>query len=396
MTAEATVSLYIHIPFCIRKCDYCDFYSEPMPNLGVQELLVKNILLQTEYMLEQTGRPDIVSLYIGGGTPSVLDITQMDILLAGIFRHTGAALGEATVEVNPETVSADLIYLFSDYGITRLSVGVQSFSDTVLSAIGRRCSSRSILRALESLYRLWTGALSLDLMSALPGQSADEARSDVERVIDFHPEHISRYELTLEKEVPLAQRRSELCVSRMSDDLQQHSDLSIEELLLSAGYEHYEISNYALPGRESRHNMRYWELKPYIGCGPSAVSTVAADTNRAKRIENVRSVRIYNNNVRESPSEYILTAKEFLLEHLMMGFRTEKGVSRGRINSIFDIDINDLLTLLPSRWADELIYREDAISLKPEGRAFLDSFLEEVFLAADTLSVPEAYSWQQF
>ncbi len=394
MNAGASVSLYIHIPFCIRKCDYCDFYSEPMPNLGVQELLIKNILRQTEYMLEQTGRPDIVSIYIGGGTPSVLDITQMDMLLAGIVSHAGPMLEEATVEVNPETVSADLIYLFSDYGITRLSVGVQSFSDTVLNAVGRRCSAQSILRAMESLYRLWTGSVSLDLMSALPGQTVENARADVERAIEFQPEHISRYELTLEEDVPLARRSSQMRSSFLSEELQQQSDRGIEKLLASAGYEHYEISNYALPGRESRHNMRYWRLQPYIGCGPAAVSTIPTDNNRAKRIENIRSVSAYNNNVFEHTSEYVLSAKDFLLEHFMMGLRTKSGINPDRIINTFSLDPMNILSLLPSRWTVELIVKDNTITLKPKGRRFLNSFLEELFLAVDTLSIPDDYCWQ--
>jgi oxygen-independent coproporphyrinogen-3 oxidase len=274
--------LYIHVPFCRSKCEYCAFFSAPGNESQMAAYVDATIRKLDQYRLTL----DPVTIFFGGGTPSLLPPTLMQHILENI---PASRVTEWTIECNPATVSTEKAKLYRDFGINRISLGVQAFDDVLLKTLGRIHTAGQAVETYRLLRVAGFANINLDLMFGLPGQTAAHWRDTLRQAIALAPEHISAYSLTLEEDTPFARRFSDTeghasawpppgnghVEARPSGAEQNVAmyELAIE-LLTAAGYRHYEISNFAKPGRECRHNIAYWEGADYLGLGPSAVSTV--------------------------------------------------------------------------------------------------------------------------
>lgn len=271
--------LYIHTPFCHSKCAYCDFYSMPIPD-GMDMRYARAVA--RELALRSAAYPPFTTLYLGGGTPSILPIDALAIMLADVPD------GEVTIEVNPEDVTLDKARAWLDLGINRASMGVQSLDDDQLSLIGRRHSAAQAVEAYETLRRAGFANISLDLIYGLPGQSLDSWRQSLASLLTLRPEHLSAYILSYEPRTRLSVMLRFGQVSETDDDTIALMYDYLRQATAEAGYEHYEISNFALPGRRARHNSSYWTGESYLGLGPGAHSFDGKD-----RLFNPPNLRAY-------------------------------------------------------------------------------------------------------
>jgi putative oxygen-independent coproporphyrinogen III oxidase len=266
------LSLYVHFPWCVRKCPYCDFNSHEADAGGIPEADYLNALAaDIEASLPLVwGRP-VISVFIGGGTPSLMTAGGLERLLSDIrARLPLAADCEITMEANPGTFEAERFAAYREAGVNRLSIGVQSFDATRLEALGRIHDSEQAIAAIELARRVFDN-FNLDLMYGLPDQSRAEACADVETALAFTPPHLSLYQLTLEANTVFAKYPPRL----PDDDTVAAMQDWIEERTRAAGYGHYEVSAYARPGHECRHNLNYWRFGDYLGVGAGAHSKIS-------------------------------------------------------------------------------------------------------------------------
>jgi len=340
MTAEKTTEhpagLYIHIPFCRSKCAYCDFYSitDRSQAAGYLHALSREMELYREFA------PLFDTVYIGGGTPSCLDIRQLAELLHRVREAFRIAPGaEITVEVNPGDVDAASMTGLRDAGANRVSIGAQSFDDGILTLLGRRHSGREGLEAVAAVRNAGFDNVGIDLMYGVPGQRLDLWRETLETAIGFNAEHLSCYELTVEGGTPF-HRRVEAGEIVPHGEEEAYRFFSMTSAFLEArGYTHYEVSNFA---REdafvSRHNHKYWDHTPYLGLGPAAHSFAG---NR--RWWNHRSLERYVRDIVNGRpplgGEENLTPEEMRLEALYFGFRTKRGIHGPDFRERYGVDL---------------------------------------------------------
>jgi oxygen-independent coproporphyrinogen-3 oxidase len=329
--------LYIHIPFCKTKCPYCDFYS--ITGTGqVPDFLTA---LDQEARLYRDRFPAFDSLFLGGGTPSLLDAAQLGALVASLRRHfVFAPESEITLEANPDDLTADKLALYQNLGVNRLSLGVQSFDEAELRFLGRRHTARQTEAAVKLIRATGFTNLGLDLMYGLPGQTLDTWLKTLEKALSFAPEHLSCYQLTVVAgetpalQTPLSRRVAAGQVRLPDEETQREFFLLTANFLTARGYLHYEVANFAGQGPQAgglchyvcRHNVKYWTRTPYLGLGPAAHSFKAG-----RRWWNFASVGDYCSslNAGQPPvaGEESLTPEQIRLETLYLGFRTREGVS---------------------------------------------------------------------
>lgn len=381
-------SIYIHIPFCGFKCDYCDFYS--VPCRGAKETIpdvIPGILHQLAMLDSVLNPPGYTTVYIGGGTPNVLSIGQLELLIRGITplversEKAGVGEGEWTVELNPEYITEEYIRLFADYPVSRISIGVQSFQDRYLRRIGRHCTSAQIQEALKITDKLWKGDVSIDLLCCMPGQTEKDANDDIHEALQHNPEHISYYTLTLEKGTPLAEAVAKRDLEYPDEQQQLFLWEKGKSLLEAEGYMRYEVSNFSLPGKECRHNLHYWEMDPYAGCGPGAVSTFPVGRT-ALRYETRRQI---SGRVVVDCEE--IDEKAFLLEYIMMGFRMTRGIEKEKFRTVFGDNFSRIFNAELQKWKDRHLVAEDAehIALTDGGIIVLNSIILDAAVAIDNI-----------
>lgn len=279
------LALYVHFPWCIRKCPYCDFNSHE-PKNGFDEMAYVDALLRDlEYSLPEVwGRP-LTSIFMGGGTPSLFSPQAMDALLAGVRArmklHPDA---EITMEANPGTFEIERFRGYREAGINRLSIGIQSFNPKHLKALGRIHDGDEAKRAVEIALTHFDN-VNLDLMYALPGQTLDEALSDLNTALSYGITHLSAYHLTIEPNTLFAaQTPQNLPDDEVSADMQE----AIESCLEAAGFDHYETSAFAKPGRHSRHNLNYWQFGDYVGIGAGAHGKISSHAGIVRQMRHKR------------------------------------------------------------------------------------------------------------
>lgn len=282
--------LYIHIPFCAKKCIYCDFYSIGTRNAPWKEY-VESLLCELSQRKSELTEP-VYTIYIGGGTPSLMPLGMMTKLIAGIKMELQNQYKpvEFTIEVNPDDVKESLIDTYISMGVNRISMGVQSFNDEELQRIKRRHSSSQVFDAYELLKKFEN--ISLDLIFGLPGQTIESWSDNLSKIIDLRPKHISAYSLMYEDGTVLNLMKNRGEISETDEDLSFKMFQMLITRLSGAGYKHYEISNFAIPGYESNHNSNYWNGVQYLGLGASAHSF---DGERCRRA-NPASVSKYIQN----------------------------------------------------------------------------------------------------
>jgi oxygen-independent coproporphyrinogen-3 oxidase len=329
-------SLYIHIPFCLKRCLYCDFYSIPF-NPSLSEDYIEALLLEIEARMPGLDR--LKTVYIGGGTPTALSIYSLDRLISKLYDIPWSDDIEITIEANPCTVDREKIRILRDLGVNRFSLGIQSFIDKELQILGRIHNSSGGIDAIEILRDEGIENLSIDLIYGIPGQSIEDWGYNLSMAMRFSPEHISTYELTLEEGTPLYSLVSEGILKKPGEDTIVGMYYDAVKGLTVAGYRHYEISNFSREGLECRHNINYWERGRYTGLGAGAHSFEGE-----VRRENIRDVVKYIATLKrgELPSEreMEITREEALKEYIFLGLRKRDGLSKGFFEENFGIDIS--------------------------------------------------------
>ncbi len=339
--------LYIHIPFCISKCGYCDFYSVT-PALQIPDFL-EALFKEMEMYRDRFEAFDTV--YLGGGTPSVLRPEQLETILARLRENfTLLPDSEITFETNPADLDQDYLESIRDIGINRLNIGVQSFDQEILRFLGRRHSRNQAFSAIKWSREVGFTNLGLDLIYGVPGQAISSWLETLRHALTFKPEHLSCYQLTVEPQTPLGARYKKGDIVLPDENLQHEFFVKTAETLKEAGYVHYEVSNFAREGRfASRHNQKYWDHTPYLGLGPSAHSFLGH-----QRWWNHRSLERYVAAFQSGTSPVegteILTIDQLRLEALYLGLRTKKGIHLQDYATRYACDLlaskSDMLTKL--------------------------------------------------
>lgn len=315
-------SLYVHIPFCFHKCHYCDFYSI-VDDRSRQEHFTAR-LVEELLRLRPFLTPPARTIFVGGGTPTLLETALWKRLLPAIHALAQPqSTTEFTVEANPETVTAELLDVLVAGGVNRLSLGAQSFHPTHLKMLERWHEPASVPRAVELARAAGVANLSLDLIFAIPGESLDDWLADLDAALALGPNHLSCYALTYEPNTPLAARLAEGSVRRADEDLEAEMFLTTRQRLREAGFEAYEISNFARPGCACRHNLAYWRSEDWLAAGPSASGHVAG-----ARWKNAPHLGRYLESTGLAPlSEWETPpAATQLSERLLMALRLSEGV----------------------------------------------------------------------
>ncbi len=270
--------LYLHIPYCRRKCRYCAFVSYPSTESGIKDYLAA---VDTEMELAVASFPELVdrlrTIYIGGGTPTVLSPKQLERLLTGLYRRFGFnPKWEITVEANPGTLDYNKARGLKDLGVNRLSLGAQSFDQSELNLLGRIHTPAEVARAVNDARRAGFTNINLDLISGLPGQTRSRWRNNLREAVRLVPEHLAAYSLKIEEGTMLTAMVERGEIIPVGEDLEADFYEDTVEVLTACGYEHYEISNFARPGSRSRHNLLYWRYQSYLGLGPAAWSFIGS------------------------------------------------------------------------------------------------------------------------
>ncbi len=329
MPESLSPGLYLHVPFCRSKCPYCDFYSITSPEL----ISVYLEALEREAELYKDSFASFDTLYLGGGTPSLLDSSQLGQLVSCLQRvYKFAREPEFTLEANPDDVTPEKLGLWRDLGINRLSLGVQSLNEDELRFLGRRHTAAQARRALETARAAGFGNLGVDLIYGLPGQGEGTWLSTLEQILAFRPEHLSCYQLTLKAgeapalRTPMARQAARGEITPLTESEERGFFLLTSRFLTANGYLHYEVSNFAREERYCcRHNLKYWQHAPYLGLGPGAHSF-----DGRRRWWNFSSVAQYCAALDEGRApragEETLNLSQFHLESLCLGFRTREGV----------------------------------------------------------------------
>ena len=333
MTDKRELELYFHIPFCIRKCLYCDFLSAPGEGKTKAQYM-EALIRETKERAGDYRKYCVVSVFLGGGTPSVVSPEQIRVLLETVREEYDLAEdAEITMEVNPGTVDERTLSAYRQWGINRLSIGLQSADNRELAALGRIHTYGQFLGAYHTARKCGFSNINVDLMSALPGQTLQSYLATLKKVLALEPapEHISAYSLTLEEGTPFYEmaRRGELQLPDEECDRLMYEKTG--ELLGQAGYHRYEISNYAKPGCECRHNCGYWRRREYLGLGTGAASLVG--NCRFRNGDSLEAYLADPLNVREEMQE--LTVEEQMEEFMFLGLRMTEGVSPQEFRDAF-------------------------------------------------------------
>lgn len=317
--------LYVHVPFCAAKCRYCAFASEPL-DMDALESWGRALAAEAAHWGRSLGRPAVETVYLGGGTPSLLPAWAFDRLQEALRRHFTIPEGiEFTLEANPDSArEPDLMRLWREAGVNRVSLGVQALRDEELALLGRPHTLADVHTAVQRLRASGLSNLSVDLIWGLPGQRARFWKETLKAAVRLGPDHISAYGLTLEPGTPMAEAVQAGRLALPGEDEAARMYLQAGDFLEEQGFLHYEISNYARMGFASRHNQGYWEGKDYLGLGPSAVSTL-----EGKRWENPRGVADYIQAAREGlfgRDPELLAPEVRARELLMLALRTSRGM----------------------------------------------------------------------
>ena len=333
------LGIYIHIPFCVRKCDYCDFYSVPGRDGRMDEYL-HALEVHIAESAPQAEIYTVNTIYFGGGTPTFFGAERLARLLQLVRKQFNVSKDcEITVECNPDSADQDTLLTLKKAGVNRLSMGVQSAQDKELEEIGRVHSFAQATRAFQRARDAGFDNISLDLIYGLPDQSMESWKESVEALLKLNPEHLSCYGLKLEQGTPLYERREQEQMA--DDDTQADMYLWMVERLKNAGYGQYEISNFARPGRQSRHNLKYWMGEEYIGFGPSAHSYFGQQRYSFVRDLDayVKGV-LYNGKILDESTR--INRREMGKEYLMLRMRTIWGVEENEYRERFYLNFRPL------------------------------------------------------
>lgn len=351
MLMKKEMELYLHIPFCVKKCDYCDFLSFPADE-SIKREYVETLKREIEKVGERYRNCQVSTIFVGGGTPSILNssyIVEIFDVLRRKFHVAGNA--EISMEVNPGTVTKEKLSDWRRAGINRLSMGLQSADNRELKRLGRIHTWEDFLESFRRAREEGFSNLNVDLMSALPGQTMDGWMETLKRTAAQEPEHISAYSLIIEEGTPFYERYGGKKGEALLPDEDTDRDMyhKTREFLASCGYERYEISNYAKPGRECRHNIGYWTGVPYLGLGLGAASYI-----EGIRFSNTRNLKEYlAGKPGDDRDRQVLTKKEMEEEFFFLGLRLAAGVSLKEFERRFGLTAEEVYPGLMERMVKE-------------------------------------------
>ena len=371
--------IYIHVPFCQSRCAYCDFYSTTL--LAHREDYVDTVCRELRNRLTELQGEPVKTIYFGGGTPSTLTIEELKRILEACFHllSLNFQLEELTLEANPDDLTEAYVQRLRTLPINRVSMGIQSFHDRTLRLIGRRHTSEEAILAVKRLQQAGLTNISIDLIYGLPGETIDDWAYSLDQAIALGVKHISAYHLTYEEGTRLWRMQEQGLVNPIDEEQSVRSFELLREKLLAAGYEHYEISNFALPGYHSRHNSSYWQGIKYIGIGPGAHSY-----DGLNRRWNLSSLTDYIATPQEDdvPHEVEhLTTEERYDERIITELRTTRGINLAQLLADFGAQYHThcLRCATPYINRGQLIHTDDnRLHLTPESLLISDAVMRDL------------------
>lgn len=366
--------IYIHIPFCKQKCTYCDFHFTTSLKYkdAVLNAMYNEVILKKNY----TDEP-IETIYFGGGTPSFIEVKDIEKFITLIHKNYSVDLKELTLEANTDDLSEKKLADLFSVGINRLSIGIQTFNPEVLKWMNRSHSSEQAEQAVKDAQKVGFNNISVDLIYAVPGITEEQWEKDVQKVIDLNIQHISAYNLTVEQKTVLAHQVNNGQINPVSDDVAaQQFDFLIEKLI-SNGFKHYEISNFGLPDFYSKHNSGYWKQKKYIGIGPSAHSY----NGNSRQWNIANNIQYYKSIENDEPyfEEEILSKSDVINEYLLTGLRTEWGCDFAIIEQIYPNHLQNIKDYIRSN-TDLISTTDTSFYLTKKGRFFADRIISDLFV----------------
>lgn len=426
--SDRDFALYIHIPFCISKCRYCDFFSITECSDKKLENYIDSLCKEIEFRLHKSDYDNlncahdgvIKSIYTGGGTPSLLQERHFDKIFNAVKNDLSAFIVaddcEITVELNPDDVSVELLKALWKNGVNRISVGIQSMNDDVLKNVRRRAGRKENLEALKIISGEWKGIFSVDLISALPLESMESFEKGLNEVIKFNPHHISLYSLTIEEETPLGK---DLAAGLLDYDFDFADKMWLlgRDVLEKNGYAQYEVSNFARKGYECKHNLFYWNHKPYFGCGSGGTGTLYRSDGSGVRWTNTENVESYIQFWGEkgtglcekslnplSETEETVSLSDSKFEFFMMGLRKVCGITDLEYKQVFGEALPEKFVELAEDWRNKGLFEiaDDGIigdkltgemqggrsgvryRMSSKGILFLNKFLLDLFIQKES------------
>lgn len=361
--------LYVHIPFCHRICPYCSFYKHTPGHTPIPDFI--RAIGQEAAWRKANLSDQVSSLYLGGGTPSMLSSKHLSDLFDSLRRNFDfTEIQEITLEANPATFDLKKARLFKSLGVTRVSLGIQSFTPHVLETLGREHSPQQATESVRTLREAEIDSINIDLMFSIPGQSITDWENTLRHAVSLKPDHISAYNLTYEEDTAFFDSLQNGTYRENEDHDADHYHLA-EQILTDSGFDHYETSNYAQPGHYSRHNQGYWTGSDYLGLGPSAVSTLngTRDKNIPDTAAYIRQVSSLGNAIHDTE---ILTPAQRRIELIALGLRTTQGIPLELLDSASLEKARTLAT------ENLLKIRDTHLSLTQLGRPLVDPIAAEL------------------
>ncbi|MFK7815156.1 MAG: radical SAM family heme chaperone HemW [Gammaproteobacteria bacterium] len=386
------LSLYVHIPWCIKKCPYCDFNSHEIQSSLPEDQYVSALILDLKRYAKEMQDREVTSVFIGGGTPSIFKADNIKHLMDAIRNQlTLNASAEITIEANPGTTDQENFLGFRAAGINRISIGVQSFTDSQLQKLGRIHNANNAINAVNTAKQAGFENINIDLMYALPQQDIAAALYDIEQAIQLNPTHISYYQLTIEPNTSFYRQPPSLPDSQASWEIQQNG----MELLAEHGYQQYEVSAYARDGNQCLHNINYWQFGDYLGIGAGAHQKLTLKNaserppNRITRCEKPKHPQQYMRSINEAQSTlafHTLTEKDIIFEFMLNALRLKQGFTKQQFELHTGIPIESINQPLQAHISEGLlVMTNDTIHCSDRGYRFLDDVLQN-WLPQDTLS----------
>jgi len=373
------LSLYVHLPWCVSKCPYCDFNSYEMSGALPEQAYVDALIRDLEAEWEGVAGREIGSVFFGGGTPSLFAAAAVERVLAAVAaRARLASEAEITLEANPGTFDTGRFAAYRRAGVNRLSIGVQSLDSGRLQAIGRIHDGAQARAALEGARAAGFDNINVDLMYGLPGQGGDQALADVEGVLQYRPEHVSHYQLTLE---PQTRFYHQPPPALPDDEALWAVQLQCQALLAARGYEHYEVSAYARPGRRCRHNLNYWRFGDYLGIGAGAHSKLTDITRRrVERSWKVKQPRLYMQEAgtpRGVAGREALSPQDAAFEFMLNALRLVEGFDEGLFQGRTGLELGAVAGALDAARDKGLLDRDGPrVRATPAGYRYLNDLLQ--------------------
>ena len=370
------IGIYIHIPFCKKKCDYCDFISFSNKDKKIEEY-INAIIKEIE---QQKIKSKITTIYIGGGTPSYIDSKYIKEIIAEIKKKNVDSNAEITIEVNPGTITKNKLEDYKEVGINRLSIGLQVTQNELLKQIGRIHDFEQFLETYKMARKLGFNNINIDLILGLPNQRIKDLRESLEKIIELNPEHVSVYSLIVEEGTPISNKIKLGELTLPEEDLERNMYWYVKNTLELNGYRHYEISNFAKPGYESRHNMNCWNQKEYIGIGIAAhsyrdITRYSNTEDLSEYIKNVKNGHFERNRIIHEIQKEDDTKRE----HMILGLRQINGISISKFKERFgENPIYTFRNELKKLTEEKLIIIDDNnIKLSNKGLDFANIVWEE-------------------